>query len=382
MRPIGRLLSLCAFSFSIMLLPGQDKSGKPGIGIITGGEENFWKTFNRGTAAAAADLGYDIKRPSVNPDTNYLQSKSVQDMEMSKVKAIIVSPLDGRTLVRPLKDAEAKGIKIVLVESKLKFSAYLSFLSVDNYNAGKLCAKKMAQILGGKGRVVVIPFSPDNDSTLQREKGFVEELKESAPEIKVYPLNQYGGPNYQQATYITASVLTQYSFADGFFCSEELTTHCMLNALSSRKIATNKKLVGYGINEALLTGLKNGKVDALAISDPYELGYECIRLIDMSFKGETIKNRIEFPVFIVDKSNLKKENIKQLVIRQIPDAFKVVPPPPTVPVNTPPTVPVNTPLAVPVNESTLIVAPVSVETTTVIFPPFPVRPTVIIVRAC
>ena len=327
MKSIANLLSVCVFAFSTMLLSGQGKSGNPTIGVITGGEETFWKTFNKGLDAGAARMGYSITRPAALPDTNYLQIKSVQEMQKFKVDAIIVSPLDSRSLVRPLKDAESQGIKTILVGNKLKLSTYLSFVSVDNYNAGKLCAKKMAQLLDGKGKVVVIPFSPDNESTLQREKGFIDELKESAPEITIYPIIQYAGPDYQQAAYTTSSVLTQYSFADGFFCSEELTSQCMLNVLSSRKIAINKKLVGYGINDSLMAGLKNGKVDALAISDPYNMGIECVKISNMSSKGEKINNRIEFPVVIVDKTSIKDENIKELILRQVPDAFKVVPPP-------------------------------------------------------
>lgn len=327
MKSIASLLSVCVFALSAMLLSAQTK---PSIGVITGGEETFWKTFNKGLDAGAAEMGYSINRPASRPDTNYLQVKSVQEMIKAKVSAFIVSPFDSRALVRPLKDAESQGVKTILVGNKLKLPTYLSFLTVDNYTAGKLCAKKMAQLLDGKGKVVVIPFSPDNESTLQREKGFIDELKESAPEIIIYPIIQYAGPDYQQATYTTANVLTQYPFADGFFCSEELTSHCMLNALTSRKIATNKKLVGYGINEVLIEGLKSGKVDALAISDPYSIGVECVRLVSMSAKGEKIKNRIEFPVFIVDKASMKSENIKELILRQVPDAFKIVPPKPVV----------------------------------------------------
>lgn len=326
MKSIGRLLSVFVLLFSAVVLSGQDKSGKPEIGIIAGGETSFWRTFCRGTEAGAVDFGFAVRRPSVTPDTSYLQVKSVQDMmKGNRVKAFIISPLDSRSLVRPLKDAESQGVKSVIVGNKLKLSTYLSFISVDNYAAGKLCAKKMGLLLNGSGKVVVVPFSTENDATLQREKGFIDELKASWPGITVFQTIQYAGPDYQQATYATASVLTQYSFADGFFCSEELTSHCMLNALAARKIATNKKLIGYGINDALFNGLKAGKVDALALSDPYKMGYESVKFVAMSTKGEAVKNKVEYPVVMVDKGNLDKENIKQLITKQLPDAFKAVP---------------------------------------------------------
>ncbi|OGV40074.1 MAG: hypothetical protein A2020_13830 [Lentisphaerae bacterium GWF2_45_14] len=344
-RLATNFLSICAVTFLAGLVYAQDDSNRPSIGLITRGQESFWRTFSEGVDAGARDLNYNIKRPAIiNQDTNALQTKTVLEMVNLKVTAIIVSPLDDRTLVRPLKDAESKGIKIILANSKLKLSTYLSYVTVDNYNLGKLCAKKMSQLLGGKGKVVVIPLAADNDTTLQREKGFTDELKESAPGIKIFISSQYSGSTYQQAAHETANILAQYSFADGFFCSEEITTQCMVNVLSTRKTTGPKKIVGYGINQELLNALKNGKVDALAISNPYELGYESIKLIDMSLKGKKVKNRIEFPAFIADKESLKKEKIKQLIIRQLPDAFKTVTPTPA-PVVKPaaPAIPLKTP---------------------------------------
>ena len=49
----------------------------------------------------------------------------------------------------------------------------VSFVATDNYKGGELAGRKMAEILGGEGRVILLRYQEGSASTDKREEGFL-----------------------------------------------------------------------------------------------------------------------------------------------------------------------------------------------------------------
>ncbi len=56
-----------------------------------------------------------------------------------------------------------------------------------------MAADEMIKDLGGKGNIVMLRYAPGSASTMDREKGFEDEIKAKAPGIKIVSDNQYAG---------------------------------------------------------------------------------------------------------------------------------------------------------------------------------------------
>ncbi|GIT78075.1 MAG: hypothetical protein Ct9H300mP32_4570 [Verrucomicrobiota bacterium] len=65
----------------------------------------------------------------------------------------------------------------------------------DNYLGGRMGGAHLGKLLGGKGSVLLLRYAVGSASTTKRENGFLDELKENFPGIRVFrPTNTPGPP--------------------------------------------------------------------------------------------------------------------------------------------------------------------------------------------
>jgi ribose transport system substrate-binding protein len=66
-----------------------------------------------------------------------------------------------------------------------KESARVFFIGADNYKQGRACGEKMAQLIGGKGKVAIITGFFAVEAHEQRRKGFRDVIAEKYPGIEI-----------------------------------------------------------------------------------------------------------------------------------------------------------------------------------------------------
>jgi ribose transport system substrate-binding protein len=125
--------------------------------IPKGTSHEFWKSIHAGAVKASRDLDVEIiwKGPAREDDRDD-QIKVVEQFVTRGVDGIVIAPLDDTALVRPLKEAVAEGIPVVVIDSGLNWDGYASFAATDNFHGGELAAEELATRLGGQGKVVAI----------------------------------------------------------------------------------------------------------------------------------------------------------------------------------------------------------------------------------
>src|SRR4051812_21541767 len=174
-----------------------EASKKLRIAVIPKGSIHvFWKSVHAGAQNAAKELGdVEIFWKSQQLETDREgQIGVVQDFITKKVDGIILAPVDSLALVPYVKEAKDAGIPVVIFDSGLDDQEIpVSYVASDNKNAGALAAKRMAELLGNKGNVLVARYAQGSESTTQREEGFLETLKKESPEIKVLSESVYIG---------------------------------------------------------------------------------------------------------------------------------------------------------------------------------------------
>src|SRR5262249_14354283 len=122
------------------------------------------------------------------------QVSVVQDFVTKRVDGICLAPLDSQALVPYVKEARTEGIPTVIFDSALDDeSDIVSYVATDNFKGGVLAAKRLGEILEGKGGVILLRYNPGSESTTQREEGFLDTLKKDFPEIRIVSSNEYSG---------------------------------------------------------------------------------------------------------------------------------------------------------------------------------------------
>jgi ribose transport system substrate-binding protein len=278
----------------------------------------FWKAVEAGAREGARGAGVQmIWKGSLKEDDPAQQIQIFEQFVAQGAGGIVLAPIDGATLKRPVAAATQKGIPVVIMDSALKGEPLKDFVctvSTNNHRAGEMAGEQLGKLLHGKGKVVLFRFKEGSASTGQREAGFLEAIKKF-PDIQVIVDNRYSGTTISEAHSTALNMLDKLKEADGIFCSNEPSTLGMLLALKQNNLAGSKKLVGFDTSPALVEGLKRGEIQALVAQNPKKMGHEAVKALVAKMKGETVHPVIDTGAAVVTKENLGTPEIQALLVQ-------------------------------------------------------------------
>lgn len=296
---------------------GETQTSDKGIKIAVipkGTTHSYWKSVQAGAMKAGEDLGVIILwQGPQKEDDRQMQIQVVQNFISRGVNAMVLAPLDDRSLVQPVNTAVKKGIPVVIIDSGLSGGDYSSFVATDNFMGGKMCAKKLAEEMSGKGKVAILRYQEGSASTGKREEGFLAGIKEYAPSIEIVVDNQYAGATIEKAFQTSQNMLNRYADIEGVFASNESATMGMLRALKTAGRAGKVKFVGFDANKDLLGALKAGEIQGLAVQDPYRMGYEGVKAAVAILKKQPFEKNVDTGVLMVTNENLATDEVKKLI---------------------------------------------------------------------
>lgn len=145
------------------------------IGLISMGSESGWRTaMNENVREEAESRGIHLL-VAVAPSREgyYYEFRSyVED----KVDAILLDPFVSTDWDKLLREAQAAGIPVVLLDRSLTVdeSLYLTRVSLDFADQGRLAAAWLAQATSGTCRIVEIAGTADSEAAIERQAGFDE----------------------------------------------------------------------------------------------------------------------------------------------------------------------------------------------------------------
>jgi len=282
--------------------------------IPKGTTHSFWKSIHAGAIKASRETGAEIiwQGPQ-KEDDRQLQIQVVQNFVSRQVDGIVLAPLDDHALVNPVKAALKRDIKVVIIDSGLRTEGFSSFVATDNYVGGRLCAQRLSEVMGGKGKVIMLRCMEGSASTDKREQGFLDEIAESAPEIELVSTNQYAGATMEKAFQAAQNLLIRFPDVDGIYCPNESSTQGMLRALQTAGKAGKVKFVGFDSNETLVTALAAGEIHGLALQSPFQMGYLGVKTAVSAINGEAVEGRVDTGCVMVTSDNMNDADIKDVL---------------------------------------------------------------------
>jgi ribose transport system substrate-binding protein len=304
----------------------QESANLYRIAVIPKGTTHiFWKSIHAGAIKAQQELkaaGVNVEiiwKGPLKEDDRESQIRVVEDFITRGVTGIVLAPLDDVALRMPVKDAVNNGIPVVIIDSGLKSEDYVSFVATDNYAGGRKGGERLAEILGGKGKVIMLRYQEGSASTMNREQGFLDVLKEKYPGIEVVSANQYGGATTESAYQASENLLAPLETAngglsiDGIFCPNESTAFAMLRALEDGDLAGKVKYVGFDSSERLVQGLQKGEIQGLVLQDPINIGYLGVKTLVAHLQGQKVEKRIDTGSTVATPENMNDPKIKNLL---------------------------------------------------------------------
>ncbi|HUF06146.1 MAG TPA: substrate-binding domain-containing protein [Candidatus Binatia bacterium] len=290
------------------------------IAVIPKGTTHvFWQSIHAGAQKAATELGVDIIwRGPLREDDRDSQVSEVEGFISRGVSGIVLAPLDEAALVGPVSEAMRRNIPVVIIDSGLKGDDYVSFVATDNTKGGRMAGERLAAVMQGTGKVMLLRYAEGHDSTSRREQGFLDAIAKH-PGIEVVSSNQYGGADVEGYYKRAEALLSNYKNPDGslaiggLFTPNESSTFAMLRVLQDNGWAGTVRFVGFDASENLVNGLHSGALDGLIVQDPVGMGYLGVKTMVAHLRGERVERTIDTGVHLATPKNMDEPEMKELL---------------------------------------------------------------------
>lgn len=278
---------------------------------------DFWMRVRTGAEAAGEKLGVEIlwNGPALETDIAG-QIAVVEDHVNMGVDAIVIAACDARALISPLQNAVDVGIPVVTIDSGIDSDLPATFVATDNVEAARVAARNMARLIGGSGKVGLIPHIPGASTSNEREQGFLEQI-EAYPDIEVAHV-LYSHAQAARGMMITEDMLAATPDLAGIFAANEGGTIGAASALESQGVAGKVQLIGFDSAPGAIDALNRGTVQALIVQNPWRMGYDGVVMAYKTLQGEQVPKRIDTGVTVVTTENLQSPEIQALLNPEAP----------------------------------------------------------------
>lgn len=280
------LLSATAFALAGAFAPAFAE-GKT-VALVLGVKGSpFYEALACGAKAKAKELGLELTVSAGDQFAADSQIPVVNAVAATKPAVAVIVPTDMQALVGPIKQIDGMGTKVITVDQTIADTSFVKTqILTDNEAGGKLAADAMNDLLGGKGKVLVITQPPGSAAQDARTTGFEEELKK-------YPGIEYLGPQYQsddpqKAAEIVTSTLSAHPDLAGIFSTNDQGAIGAITGLKQAGANGKVKVVAYDSATAEVNALKNGTIQALIAQNPKQEGEVAMEIADKLIAGKEV----------------------------------------------------------------------------------------------
>lgn len=289
------------------MFTGTSFADQPYFPIIAKGfSHQFWQAVKAGAEQAAAADGVTITFEGPNTEAEIDKQTDILNAAIAKKpQGLGFAALDSKAQVPALQKAADAGIPIVAFDSGVDSDLPLTTCTTDNVNAAGAAADKMAEAIGGEGKIAAEIHDQTSATGIGRRDGFVNRIKEKYPKIEIVEI-QYANDALKAADDIKA-MLQAHPDLKGIFASNEGAAIGLAVALKE----TGAKVVGIGYDsgktqkDAIMDGTLLGSIT----QNPVGIGQCVVNSLSKAIKGEKLPKVIDTGYYWYDKTNIGDANI-------------------------------------------------------------------------
>lgn len=274
------------------------------------------KEANPFRIAETQSMKDEAKKRGITLETTNANSqlpKQIADIKTLLTKGVdvlIVAPLNSSGLEPAFDAAAAKGVPVVTVDRELDAGFcknWVTFIGSDFLEQGHRAAQAMDKATGGKADVAILLGSSGNNVTTNRTKGFVDEIKASAPGLKVVA-QQTGDFARDKGQQVTEQLLQANPKINAIYAENDEMALGAVTAVAGMGKTPGKdiKIVSVDGTRNAVEAIVGGKINAVIESNP-RFGPLAFDAAEKFLSGETLRENLIIKDRQYDESNAKTE---------------------------------------------------------------------------
>jgi ribose transport system substrate-binding protein len=302
---------ICALAVTTAVMVGACKqTGTAGqkhkLAFVTNNASDFWTISRKGTEKAAAEL------PNVEIDfridasgTAAEQRSIVDDLLAKGVNGFAISPVDPVNQTQMLNHAAAQAL-VITQDSDAPKSDRACYIGTDNVAAGRQAGSLIKEALPDGGKIMVFVGTLDAANAQQRYQGIKEALAGS--NIQIIDVRT-DNTDRVRAKSNAADTLVNNADVAALVGLWSYNGPAIVNAVRDAGKVGKVKIIAFDEEDETLNGIKDGAIYATVVQQPFEFGYQSMKLMAKILDGDRSGIPASKQIFI-ETLAIKKDKVE------------------------------------------------------------------------
>ena len=285
-------LSALVFTCLLLLAAACNQGGGSGSGgagggrrlaFVTNNASDFWTIARKGTEKADAELNdvtVEFKIPS--DGTAAEQKRLVDDLLAKGVEGIAISPVDPDNQTQMINETAGK-VLVVTQDSDAPTSNRAFYVGTDNVAAGRQAGGLIKEALPNGGKIMLFVGKLDARNAKERTQGIREALQGSNIEIIDIRTDD---TDRVRAKSNVADTMVKYPDVAALVGLWSYNGPAIVNAVREANKVGQIKIIAFDEEDETLAGVKDGSIYATVVQQPYEFGYQAIKMMNQYLGGD------------------------------------------------------------------------------------------------
>ena len=262
---------------------GGGAAGQTRLAFVTNNASDFWTIARKGTEKADSelnDLTVEFRIPS--DGTAAEQKRVVDDLLAKGVRGIAISPVDPDNQTQMINDAASK-VLVVTQDSDAPNSNRAFYVGTDNVAAGRQAGELIKEALPQGGRIMLFVGKLDARNAQERAQGIREVLQ--GTNIQIID-TRTDDTDRVRAKSNVSDTLVRYPDVAALVGLWSYNGPAILNAVREAGKTGQVKIIAFDEEDETLAGVKDGSIYATVVQQPYEFGYQAIKMMHAYLNGD------------------------------------------------------------------------------------------------
>jgi simple sugar transport system substrate-binding protein len=248
---------------------------------------NWFNRMEEGVKQFAKETGFNATQTGPAQADPAQQLKLIQDILARRPDAIAVVPVDPAVLEPVLKDAIARGVKVITHEADNQVNTLFDVEAFDNAAYGAGLNERMAKCMGSAGKWTVFVGSLGSKTHNQWADGGIANAKKY-PKLQLVDAKQESFDDADKAYEKAKEILRKHPDIKGFQGSSSLDVLGIGRAVEEAGLIG--KVCVYGTSLPSMAGklIESGAVNGIGFWDPKDAGLAMNKVAQLLLEGKRV----------------------------------------------------------------------------------------------
>lgn len=313
---IYRIMFICLFVISALFAvscgnnqsagnaSGNSKNLK--VAFVTNNASDYWTIARKGVEKADAELdnvSVEFKLPGEG--TAAEQKRIIDDLVSAGISGIAMSPVDPDNQTQLINETAKKAL-VITQDSDAPSSDRALYIGTDNVAAGRQVGNLIKEALPNGGKIMLFVGKSDARNAAERTQGIKEALQGSNVQIID---TRTDDTDRARAKSNVADTLVKYPDIAALVGLWSYNGPAILNAVKESNKVGQVKIICFDEEDETLAGVKDGGIYATVVQQPYEFGYQSVKIMTQILGGDKssipANKQINVPTLIIKKDNVE-----------------------------------------------------------------------------